>query len=405
MMPPRQVWITGIGTCSPLGDNPLTFQENLLAGRSGIRRVSGFGVDDHPSQIAGQVSKIPCPPGDHGRDFANLSRLDQITRHCVRQALEGASLWPTPPNLRIGLVLGLGGEWLLHWEADGLKHPTPPWIPPLQPDSVLSRTQRFFGMTGPTLAVSAACASGNMALWQARSWIRMGLADICVAGACDMGVSPMSLAGFGNLRALSRKNQDPPAASRPFDRQRDGFVLSEGGAIFVVESAEGAQARGVEGLAEILGYGAASDAHHMVIPSPDPAPAVTAMRMALEDAHLQPSQVDYVNAHATSTPVGDLAEARVLAEVFGKHLPDVPVSATKSITGHLLTGAAALEALACIVAMKEGRIPPTLNLDDPEPEVPLCHVPHMAREHSVRVAVSNSFGFGGSNTCLVLRAV
>jgi 3-oxoacyl-[acyl-carrier-protein] synthase II len=254
------------------------------------------------------------------------------------------------------------------------------------------------------LSVSAACASANVALAQARAWLRMGWADAVLAGACDMCVSPMSLAGFGNLRALSRRNAAPAAASRPFDRGRDGFVLAEGGAVFVLERADDARRRGAGVYAELAGYGATSDAHHMVIPNPDPSQAVAAMRQALADAGVAPGEVDHVNAHATSTPVGDVSEARVLATVFGHHTRRLPVSATKSITGHLLTAAAAVEALACVAAIQRGWVPPTINLDDPDPECDLCHVAHTARPHRVRVAASNSFGFGGSNTTIVLRA-
>jgi 3-oxoacyl-[acyl-carrier-protein] synthase II len=219
-----------------------------------------------------------------------------------------------------------------------------------------------------------------------------------------MAVTPMSLAGFGNLRALSRRNDQPQSASRPFDRGRDGFVMGEGGAVFVLESESTARRRGARAYAEVAGYGASSDAHHMVIPSPDPEPAIAAMRQALTDAGAAPEEVDYVNAHATSTPVGDTAEARVLAAVFGDALGRVPVSSTKSMTGHLLTAAAAVEAMACLVAMDRGALPPTINLSDPDPECALCHVANEARPGRVRVAVSNSFGFGGSNTSLVLRA-
>jgi 3-oxoacyl-[acyl-carrier-protein] synthase II len=220
-----------------------------------------------------------------------------------------------------------------------------------------------------------------------------------------MAVTPMSLAGFGNLRALSRRNGDPAAASRPFDKGRDGFVMGEGGALFVLEPAATARKRSARVYGRVAGCGASSDAHNMVIPSPDPAPAMAAMCQALTDAGAAPEEVDYVNAHATSTPVGDVAEANVLRGVFGDALPRVPVSSTKSMTGHLLTAAAAVEALACVVAMERGAVPPTINLDDPDPDCPLCHVPNEARPHPVRVAVSNSFGFGGSNTCLVLEKV
>jgi 3-oxoacyl-[acyl-carrier-protein] synthase II len=225
-----------------------------------------------------------------------------------------------------------------------------------------------------------------------------------LAGACDMAVTPMSLAGFGNLRALSRRNDEPELASRPFDKERDGFVMGEGGAVFVLERAESARRRSARVYAEVAGCGASSDAHNMVIPSPNPEPATLAMRQALSDARVNPADVDYINAHATSTPVGDIAEARVLEAVFGTALPCVPVSSTKSMTGHLLTAAAAVEAVACLVAMERMALPPTINLHQPDPECNLRHVANQAEVHQVRVAVSNSFGFGGSNTCLVLRA-
>jgi 3-oxoacyl-[acyl-carrier-protein] synthase II len=402
---PCPVWITGIGTCTPLGHSADEFGRHLLAGRSAIDRVAGFPVDDHPSQIAGQLHEVPCPEGDDSSTFARLHRLEQLVRLCCVRALRDSGWWDRRHELRIGLALGVGAEWLLQWEGDGLTGHHADWTPPLAETSLVERTRQYLRLSGPAVSVSAACASGNVALAQARAWLRLGWVDVCLAGACDMAVSPMSLAAFGNLRALSRRNTDPRGASRPFDRGRDGFVLSEGGVVFVLERADDAHRRSASVHAEVAGYGAASDAYHMVIPSPDPAPAIAAVRSALVDAGIAPGGVDYINAHATSTPVGDTAEARVLAEVFGEELSHIPTSSTKSMTGHLLTAAAAAEALACIVAMKQGSVPPTINLDDPDPECPLCHVPHAARDHRVKVAVSNSFGFGGSNTCLVLRAV
>src|SRR5260370_20745816 len=219
-----------------------------------------------------------------------------------------------------------------------------------------------------------------------------------------MAVTPMSLAGFGNLRALSRRNTEPAAASRPFDQDRDGFVMGEGGAMFVLEKAASARKRSAHVYGRLAGCGASSDAHNMVIPSPDPQPAIAAMRQALADACLDPASLDYLNAHATSTSVGDIAEAQVLAAVFGDHLARLPVSSTKSMTGPMLTAAAAMEALACLIAMRQQAIPPTINLHNPDPKCPLCHVANQAQERPVQVAVSNSFGFGGSNTCLVLAA-
>ena len=335
-------------------------------------------------------------------DYLDWNRL---VLWCCTKALGDAGWWQRRAEVRVGLILGVGAEWLISWEDDGLRGGTRVYHPEQDRESLVHRARRTLGLSGPAATVSAACASGNYALAQARRWLELGWVDLCLAGACDMAVTPMSLAGFGNLRALSRRNAEPQAASRPFDRGRDGFVMGEGGAVFVLERANSARQRTAHVYGRVAGCGASSDAHHMVIPSPDPGPAREAMLQALADAGVEPGQVDYVNAHATSTPVGDVAEANVLQGVFGPALPRVPVSSTKSMTGHLLTAAAAVEALACLVAMERRAVPPTINLDDPDPECPLCHIPHEARPHQVRLAVSNSFGFGGSNTCLVLQAV
>jgi 3-oxoacyl-[acyl-carrier-protein] synthase II len=316
-----------------------------------------------------------------------------------------AGWWNQRAEIRVGLILGVGAEWLILWEDDGLHGGKRVCDPAGDQEALVSMARRQLQLSGPALTVSAACASGNYALAQARQWLKLGWVDICLAGACDMAVTPMSLAGFGNLRALSRRNDQPQAASRPFDRQRDGFVMGEGGAMFVLEQESQARQRRARVYGRIAGCGASSDAHNMVIPSPDPRPAQEAVRQALAEARVTPEHVDYINAHATGTPVGDIAEANVLQGVFGEAVRRVPVSSTKSMTGHLLTAAAAVEALACLVALERQVVPPTINLDDPDPECPLAHVPHEARPHPVRTALSNSFGFGGSNTCLILQAV
>jgi 3-oxoacyl-[acyl-carrier-protein] synthase II len=399
------VWITGVGAATPLGHTFDAIADGLLEGRSGVRTVAGFDVADHPSQIAGQIGPIPYPPHADAAAFSGLHPLEQLIHWCATAALRDAGCWEHRQQLRLGLVLGLGAEWLEVWEHDSHRGGTRIYDPEQNPESILSAVQRKLSLSGPAVSVSAACASGNYALAQARRWLELGWVDLCLTGACDMAVTPMSLAGFGNLRALSRRNAEPQAASRPFDRGRDGFVMGEGGAMFVLEPAPAARRRGARPYAEVAGFGASSDAHNMVIPSPDPDPATAAVRQALADARIDPSAVHYVNAHATSTPRGDVAEARVLEAVFGEAVRTVPVSSTKSMTGHLLTAAAAVEALACLVAIRRSILPPTINLVDPDPECDLCHVPNHARPQSVRVAVSNSFGFGGSNTCLVLKAV
>ena len=405
MNPGDAVWITGVGTATPLGHAYAAFADHLLAGRSGIARVGSFDVSEHPCQIAAQLSEVPCPAGILPEGFARLHRLEQLMRWCCTAALRDAGWWERRSEVRMGVVLGIGAEWLEFWESDAQAGGSRVSHPELDDESMIARTCRVLDLKGPAMSVSAACASGNVALSQGRHWLELGWVDVCLAGACDMAVTPMALAGFGNLRALSRRNEEPQAASRPFDCQRDGFVMGDGGAVFVLESASRARRRGARAYAEVAGYGARSDAYNMVIPSPDPEPAIAAVREALQDAGCNPEDVDYINAHATSTPVGDIAEARVLTAVFGEHVQRVPISSTKSMTGHLLTAAAAVEALACLAAMERGALPPTINLHQPDPECNLCHVANQARPAKVRVALSNSFGFGGSNTCLVLKAV
>jgi 3-oxoacyl-[acyl-carrier-protein] synthase II len=399
------IWITGVGAATPLGKSYETIADNLLTGRSGVQGVCGFDASQHPSQIAAQVDPIPCPREVPEEEFAKLQRQEQVPLWCCSEALADAGLAQQVDELRVGVVLGVGAEWLSIWECDHRRGGRRLFAAESHVESVIKGLQRRLRLHGPAVTVSAACASGNYALAQARRWLELGWADVCLAGACDAGVTPMGLAGFGNLRALSRRNDTPTAASRPFDRGRDGFVLGEGGVMFILERAETARRRSARAYGQVAGFGASSDAHNMVIPSPDPGPATTAMRRALADAQVDPARVDYINAHATSTPVGDVAETNVIGAVLGEAVQHVPVSSTKSMTGHCLTAAAAVEALACLISIEREAVPPTINLEDPDPLCNLCHVPNEARPQKVRLAVSNSFGFGGSNTCLVLKAV
>jgi 3-oxoacyl-[acyl-carrier-protein] synthase II len=397
------VWITGVGAATPVGNDYETIASNLLGGVSGVRKIAHFDVKDHPSQIAGLVPNVPCPAPYDAAWFAGLERTEQVGLWSAVNALQDAGYWEKRSTLRIGIALGCAAEWPAVWEWDFYDGGDRIYRPESTP-SLCQRMLSTLELTGPAINLSAACASGNYAISVARRWLELGWVDVCLAGAAEMIVTPLTLAGFGNLRALSRRNDDPAGASRPFDKGRDGFVIGEGSALFVLERADRARRRGARVYAEVAGCGASSDAHHMVIPSPDPNPAIAAMRQAIQDASLPPNSVDYVNAHATSTPVGDTAEAKVLEAVFGADLPKVSVSSTKSMTGHLLTSAAAVEALACIVALQRQTVPPTINLTDPDPECRLNHVANVAQERRVRVTASNSFGFGGSNTCLVLRA-
>jgi 3-oxoacyl-[acyl-carrier-protein] synthase II len=397
------VWITGVGLATPLGFDLPTLEANFLAGKSAVTAVTSFPTADFPSRIAAQVEQVPCPGGHDRTSFTSLSRLEQVTRWCVESALRDAGCWGAQRPHRIGMVMGMGAEWLELWEADALAGGDRVHDPARDVESTLERIQRSFGLSGPVLNLSAACASSNFALEVGRTWLRRGVVDVCIAGGAEMAVSPLGLATFGNLRALSRRNDDPAGASRPFDRGRDGFVLGEGAVAFVLERASDARRRSAHAYGEVAGCGSTSDAYHQVIPSPDPTQAGEAIRNALGDARVAIDQVDHVNAHATSTPVGDATEAAVLRLVFGDALDRIPVTSTKSMTGHLLTAAGAIEVLACLTAMRHRAIPPTINLDDCD--VALDLVAHHPREHAVGVAISNSFGFGGSNSCVVLRAV
>lgn len=399
------VWITGVGLATPLGFSYGALADGLLAGRSGVRPVTHFDASDQPCKFAATLDPVPCPDGWDPDDFGRLGPWEQVLVRTTVEALRDSGWWERRHSARVGLVVGIGGEWVLTWEASMLVGGRRVHEPARDRSDLTSFTRGALGLTGPSATVAAACASGNVALAQARRWVRRGWVDVCLAGACDRSITPMGMAGFGNLGALSKRNDAPVAASRPFDRGRDGFVMGEGGAMFVLERARDARRRGAKAYAEVAGVGASSDAYHLVIPSSDPAPCVHAMRTALADARVDPSELDYVNAHATSTPVGDAFEARALREVLGESVRTVPVSATKSMTGHLLSAAAAVEALACLAAIERSAVPPTINLDDPDPDCELCHIAHQAHERRVDVALSNSFGFGGSNICVVLRRV
>jgi 3-oxoacyl-[acyl-carrier-protein] synthase II len=399
------IWVTGVGVGTPHGWTFDAVADGLLAGRSAVHRVTGFDVSQHPAQIGSALGPVPRVPG-LGDAFADGSRLEQLAGFCLATALKSAGLWGRRHTLRVGLVLGTAAEFTWAWEEDFRSRPDGALCDPARDRRPLVPfLTAALGLTGPSVTVSTACSTGNYAMSLARRWLQLGWCDVCLAGACDLGMTPLVLAGFGNLRAVSRRNDDPPAASRPFDRDRDGFVLGEGGAVFVLEPAGAARKRGADAYGELAGVGLSNDAHHPVTPCPEPAQAAVAVRRALADAGASVQDVGYVNAHGTGTPVGDAVEAKGLREVFGEHYRTIPVSSTKSMTGHLLTAAAALEAVACLAAIRRRAVPPTINLDHPDPDCDLCHVPHTAREADVRVALSNSFGFGGSNSCAVFRVV
>ena len=400
----EEVWITGIGAVTPIGNSLESIATNALAGHSATRKVFDRQGEKLVPFVGTQVERVPCPAMCDPATFAAWPKLHQMALTAAAAALEDSGLSQESSMLRIGIVLGQGGEWYRQWLGDWIQQGDLILHPQREHQMLVSFVQEQLGLTGPTASAGAACASGNYALAMGRQWVRQGLVDVCLAGSSEIAC-PITRANFHNLRALSRRIDDPEHASRPFDSDRDGFVMGEGAAIFVLESASHARRRGAQAYAEVAGFGASSDASHMIIPSDDPRPAASAMQAALASAGVEPHEVDYVNAHATSTTVGDRAEARALRLVFGQHTATTPVSSTKGMTGHLVSAAAAVEAVICVGSLKRQAIPPTINLDHPDPDCNLCHVPKAAIDHPVRVTLSNSFGFGGSNTSLVLRKV
>lgn len=398
--------ITGIGATTPLGDSFTAITENLLAGVSGVRSIPPHAFAREDRQFAAPVAEIPLPAaaacGLDEAAFRALPRFDQLSLSPITHAIADAGLPGGYPSARIGLVLGQGAEHLKVWDFDFLDAGKRVFEQRLDP-ALVHRLAGHVGVTGPAVTTAAACASSGYSMALGRSWLDAGWVDACIVGGCDI-LSPTALAAFYNLRALSRRSDDPAKASRPFDRDRDGFVMGEGGVFFVLERHSDAVRRGGRIYGELAGVGMSSDSHHMVAPCMNPENAARAIAMALEDAGVAPEEVDYVNAHAAGTPVGDAAEAGAIRMALGDAADRVAVSSTKSMSGHLVSGAAAFEAIACLAAIERQSIPPTTNLDHPDEACRLDHVAHVARPARVRVTASNSFGFGGANLCLVIRA-
>lgn len=399
----RQVWITGVGAATPLGFDFTSIRKQLVAGESAARVVVDHNADSATEFPGCVVGEIPLPRGWSAEHFRAFRPVEQATLWTSSAALADAGLSDSTSRIRVGLILGAGAEWLRYWETSATCGGTSLYDG-TDPENLAARTARHLGLRGPNSTVAAACASANYALALGRQWIRRGLVDVCLAGGAEIA-SAAGRAAFQNLRAMSRRTDEPQRASRPFDRDRDGFVMGEGAVMFVLESADLAKRRGARVYGEVAGFGASSDAFHLVLPSDNPEPMCSAMRAALADAQVESHEIDYVNAHAPGTPVGDRAESRALRQVLGHDTATIPVSSTKSMTGHLLSAAAAIEALASLVAIACQAIPPTINLDHPDPDCNLRHVPHHALDASVDVVLSNSFGFGGNNTSLVLRKV
>lgn len=404
----RRIVITGIAAVTPCGMDVEETWTNVKAGRSGVSTVDGF---DGIVRIAAQVKGFdPLEYIDH-RTARRTDRFVHFGLAAAAQAIEDSGIDIPADAERIGCSVGtgIGGlktQEIAHkklFEA-GPDRLNPFWVTALIPNMGAAEISMRYGTRGPLTTECTACAASAMSIGSAILFIRSGMADAMLAGGVEAPVTPLGLGGFGTMRALSRRNEDPEGASRPFDAQRDGFILAEGGAVLVLEELGRAQSRGARIYAEVLGYGMSSDAHHLTEPDPTGGNPARAMRNAIADAGIDASQIGYVNAHATSTPVGDTAETKALKLALGEEgARNVPISSTKSSTGHLLGAAGALETIFCVLAMRDSFVPPTINQTDPDPTCDLDYVPNTGRQADVEIALSNSFGFGGHNAALVLR--
>jgi 3-oxoacyl-[acyl-carrier-protein] synthase II len=383
--------------------------EALLAGRSAVARVSSFDASGYDSQIAAEIKDYDPAQYMDRKDAKRNDRMVQLAANATNQCLDGVDLESLDRN-RIGVVIGSGIGGIATLENQhrvmlerGPGRISPFFIPMLISDMASGYVSIVHGLKGPNYSTVSACASGGNAIADAYLMIKAGIADAMVAGGSEAAVTPLSLAGFCALKALSCRNDEPERASRPFDRDRDGFVLGEGAGVLLLEELEHAKARGANIMGELAGVGMSGDAYHITAPSPDGDGAIRSMAAAVEAAGLSPSDVDYINAHGTSTQLNDASETAAIKAVFGDHAYELAVSSTKSMIGHLLGAAASVELIVCALAIRDGKIPPTINLDYPDPDCDLDYVPKQTRERGVDVALSNSFGFGGHNVSLLVK--
>jgi 3-oxoacyl-[acyl-carrier-protein] synthase II len=407
----RRVAITGVGVVSPIGNDAASTWEAALAGRSGIDVIRAFETDDLPVRIAGEVKDFDASAVASPKDAKRLDRNVLFALGAAKEALGDAGINGYKPE-RVGVVVGccIGGFNELMRQHDILRdrgpdRVSPNFLPNILVDSPSGQLAIELGIRGPNYAVVSACATGSHAIGEGAELIRNGHADAILAGGTEGCIHPLILAGFTNMRGLAAGNGDPTQASRPFDAKREGFVMAEGAGVVMLEDLETAQARDATVYAEVLAYGASNDAYHMAAPDPESVGVVEMMRQALERSEVEPDRVDYVNAHGTSTPLGDAAETKAIKEVFGDHAYELAVSSTKSVMGHTFGAAGAIEAIMCALAIKEQRLPPTINYENPDPACDLDYVPNQSREAEVRVALSNAMGLGGHNGCVILGRV
>lgn len=406
----RRVVITGFGALTPLGEGLVPFWDGLLKGRSGVGPITQFDASDYTTRIAAEVKGFDPTSYMDRKESRRMDRFAQFAVAATRLALEDASLIDGFDGDRTGVLVGSGIGGIHTFETQcqtllekGPSRVSPFFVPMMIPDMASGQVSIIFGARGPNACTVTACASGAHSIGDAFRIIQQGLADTMITGGSEAAVSPLSMAGFCSARTLSTRNDDPERASRPFDNERDGFVLGEGAGILIIEELEHAKARNAHIYAEIIGYGATGDAYHITTPEPEGSGATRAMEAALKDAGMSPEQVEYINAHGTSTEYNDKLETLAIKRVFGDHAYNVAISSTKSMTGHLLGAAGGIESIATCMALQEGVMPPTINYDDPDPECDLDYIPNEPRQKDISVAISNSFGFGGHNAVLVFR--
>jgi 3-oxoacyl-[acyl-carrier-protein] synthase II len=405
----RRVVITGLGVLTPIGNDVQAMWTSLLAGKSGAGPITQFDATPFKTKFACEVKGFDPIAVVGRKDARRMDRFTQLAVASAKQALEDSGLKVTPDNAdRIGVMLGtgIGGistivSQVEEMIAKGPDRVSPFLVPMMLPDTASGQIAIQFGLNGPNLCPVSACATGSNALGEAGAWIRCGMADVVLAGGTESAIIPIALSGFNNMTAISTRNDAPEKASRPFDKDRDGFVVGEGSGVLVLEELEHAKARGAHIYAELIGYGSTADAYHITAPEENGAGAAMAMKMALNQAGLKPNQIDYINAHGTSTPLNDKSETAAIKQVFGEAAYDVPISSTKSMTGHLLGAAGAVEGVISVKVINAGIIPPTINYETPDPECDLDYVPNVPRRKLVNTVMSNSFGFGGHNAVVI----
>jgi len=409
MKEPRRVFVTGIGIISPLGLDSASTWKNLVEGQSGIDFITAFDAEGFDTRFAGEVKGFDPESYLERKEARRMDRFAQFAAVAAKEACRQAHLTPAAGDAyRVGVIIGsgIGGINTLSQQMEvlsqrGPRRVSPFLIPMMLADMASAQVSMVTGSMGANYCLVSSCSSGADALGQGWEMIRRGQEDVMLAGGSEAPINPIAVAGFNSMRALSRLNENPQGASRPFDVTRDGFVMAEGATVLVLESQQSAEQRGVPLLAELRGYAATSDAHHLTEPAPAGESAAKAITLAMQSGGIEPSQVDYLNAHGTSTPLNDRQETKAIKLALGEDAYRVALSSTKSMTGHLLGAGGALEAAICVFAMTDGIVPPTTNLTNPDPECDLDYTPNQARSQRIDVAMSNSFGFGGHNSVLV----